>query len=831
MNSLGIRLVFIVAIVLAFPMLLGGLWIDSQLKNIIHSQEEKQLRTQTTTLLASLRTLMLHGDAVYVNEWLDLMRNDDRIIDINILRPDGRQGFTDLETVKNVNAHLGGARFGRVAVKSREPVFNKAVLDRVLMGETVVNSNALNQRVIWSPISGGPECIACHGESGVLLQGVLVLAMASDSEVMIKNMRLRLCLLLIAMILLLGGCLWLALQYSVIRPVVQLRNALMQVGKGERTVSLPVVGVDELGDVATEFNRMQHELIRKEDRIRCIMDSVADSIVVINERGVIVSLNLVVHKMFDYQSNELIGKSINVLIPGLYDQANNHDISKYLMNRKAPMVGVERELVGRRKDASDFPVEIFLNEIVLDHSLHFVATLCDITERKNQTALLEYQALHDGLTGLANRVLFGDYLYKSIANARRDGSKFALLLMDLDRFKEINDTLGHQIGDILLKKIAGLLQKTLSETDIVSRLGGDEFAILLHGVDREAAIEMAIQLYEVLDLPFVVDEDEGLALHVGVSIGITLYPEHGDENAANLLRRAEVAMYCAKRAQSNYAVYDSAEDAHSLQNLALFGQLRHAVRNDQLQLYYQPKINTKNGKVSKLEVLLRWIHPKNGLILPDHFIPLAERTGLIGEITLWVIKKALKQCREWRKQGFDLSVAVNISAISLQEDGFSQAVEKLVDEACKEQQLLSFEITETAIMLEPERALKTLDYFSDLGIRLSVDDFGTGYSSLAYLKQLPVNELKIDKSFVLGMEDDDDAAILVQSTVDLAHNMGLSVVAEGVESNEVCRLLTEFGCEELQGNYICPALPAEILGRWLADNHAAKLLFDQRHKA
>ncbi len=819
MNSLGIRLVFIVAIVLAFPMLLSGLWIDSQLKKTIYSQEEEQIRTQTTTLLASLRTLMLHGNAIYVKEWLDLMRNDDRIIDIEILRSDGSQAFTDLETIKDVNSRLSDARFGRAAIKSHEPAFNhKAIMDRVLAGETVVNLNAFGQRVVWSPISSGRECISCHGEPSTSLQGILMLAIASNSEVMIRDMRLKLCLMLLAMMLLLGGSLWIALQYGVVRPVTHLRNALTRVGRGDRTATLPVVRVDELGEVAAEFNRMQQELIRKEDRIRGIMDSVADSIVMTDEQGIIESANLVVHKMFGYQSSELVGKSINVLVPELYARTHDHHIAKYLVNRKAPMVGVERELVGRRKDASTFPVEIFLNEINLDHRRHFVATLCDITDRKNQTAILEYQALHDGLTGLANRVLFGDYLYKSISDARRDGSELALLLMDLDRFKEINDTLGHQIGDILLKKVAGLLQKTLNESDMISRLGGDEFAILLHGVDRQAAIQVALKLYEVLDLPFVVDEQEGLALHVGVSIGITLYPEHGDENAANLLRRAEVAMYCAKRSQSNYAVYDPAEDVHSLQNLALFGQLRHAVRNDQLQLYYQPKINAKSGKVSKLEVLLRWIHPKNGLISPDHFIPLAERTGLIGEITLWVVKEALKQCQKWRKQGFDLSVSVNISAINLQEGGFSHAIKQLMDKECKERQLLCFEITETSIMLEPERALKTLAAFSDLGIRLSVDDFGTGYSSLAYLKQLPVNELKIDKSFVIGMADDDDDAVLVRSTVDLAHNMGLLVVAEGVENKTTCKLLTAFGCEELQGNYICPPLPAEILERWLIDN-------------
>ncbi len=615
-------------------------------------------------------------------------------------------------------------------------------------------------------------------------------------------------------LIILGCFLWVAFQYGVVGSVTPLRNLLMRVGGGGgRSAVLPAARVDD-----AEFNRMKRELARKEDHIRGIMDSVADSIVVTDEQGVIESVNLVVYKMFGYQSNELVGRSINVLVPELFAQSHDHYVEKYLVNRAVPMVGVERELIGRRKDASTFPVEIFLNEISLDHHRHFVATLCDITEKKNQTAILEYQALHDGLTGLANRVLFGDYLYKAIADARRDDSRFALLLMDLDRFKDINDTLGHQIGDILLKKVAGLLQKTLSEADMISRLGGDEFAILLHGFDREAAIEVALKLYEVLDLPFVVDEQEGLALHVGVSIGITLYPEHGDESAADLLRRAEVAMYCAKRSQDNYAVYDPEEDAHSLQNLALFGQLRHAVRNDQLQLYYQPKVNAKSGEASKLEVLLRWMHPKNGLISPDHFIPLAERTGLIGEITLWVIKEALEQCREWRKKGFDLSVAVNISVINLQEAGFSQAVEQLLDKECREQQLLSFEITETSIMLEPERALKTLASFSDLGIRLSVDDFGTGYSSLAYLKQLPVNELKIDKSFILGVTEDADDVILVRSMIDLAHNMGLSVVAEGVENRETCEMLTDFGCEELQGNYICPPFPAKILERWLIEN-------------
>ncbi|MCF6235005.1 MAG: EAL domain-containing protein [Gammaproteobacteria bacterium] len=614
-------------------------------------------------------------------------------------------------------------------------------------------------------------------------------------------------------LIILGCFLWVAFQYGVISSVAPLRNLLMRVGGGGRSAALPETRVDD-----AEFNRMKRELVRKENHIRGIMDSVADSIVVTDEQGVIESVNLVVYKMFGYQSNELVGRSINVLVPELFAQSHDHYVEKYLVNGAVPMVGVERELIGRRKDASTFPVEIFLNEINLDHHRYFVATLCDITEKKNQTAILEYQALHDGLTGLANRVLFGDYLYKAIADARRDDSRFALLLMDLDRFKDINDTLGHQIGDILLKKVAGLLQKTLSEADMISRLGGDEFAILLHGFDREAAIEVALKLYEVLDLPFVVDEQEGLALHVGVSIGITLYPEHGDESAADLLRRAEVAMYCAKRSQDNYAVYDPEEDAHSLQNLALFGQLRHAVRNDQLQLYYQPKVNAKSGEASKLEVLLRWMHPKNGLISPDHFIPLAERTGLIGEITLWVIKEALAQCREWRKKGFDLSVAVNISVINLQETGFSQAVEQLLDKECREQQLLSFEITETSIMLEPERALKTLASFSDLGIRLSVDDFGTGYSSLAYLKQLPVNELKIDKSFILGVAKDADDVTLVRSMIDLAHNMGLSVVAEGVENRETCEMLTDFGCEELQGNYICPPFPAKILERWLIEN-------------
>ena len=426
---------------------------------------------------------------------------------------------------------------------------------------------------------------------------------------------------------------------------------------------------------------------------------------------------------------------------------------------------------------------------------------------------LEHQALHDALTGLPNRTLLLDRLQQAIYAARRDHGFLSLLMMDLDRFKDINDTLGHQVGDRLLKDVGARLLNGLREMDTVARLGGDEFAILLPHTDVDQALLIASKTRGSLAHAFNID---GQQLYVGASIGIAVYPQHGTTGSA-LIQRADVAMYVAKRNKIGQSVYDPREDQHSVGRLALMSDLYDALDSDALELYYQPKINVATGAVVGVEALLRWHHPRFGAITPDEMIPLAEQTGLIKPLTLWVLTKAIRDCADWLKAGIDVAVAVNLSVYNLQDAGFVGQVQDRLNSHELPARHLSLEITESAMMANPTHAVEILRLLDGMGVRLAVDDFGTGFSSLAYLKQLPVDELKIDKSFVMHMTEDENDAVIVRSTIDLAHNLGLRVVAEGVESQDVWDLLEILGCDEAQGHFMSHPLASEQIVHWLRE--------------
>jgi diguanylate cyclase (GGDEF)-like protein len=444
--------------------------------------------------------------------------------------------------------------------------------------------------------------------------------------------------------------------------------------------------------------------------------------------------------------------------------------------------------------------------------LEVVMSARDVSERVAQTAALRHQALHDTLTDLPNRTLFRESLQQAILNAQRYKKPLALLLLDLDRFREINDTFGHHWGDTLLRQVGARLHGALRKSDPIARLGGDEFAVLLPNTgDMNGAIRAATRIMNVLEHTFVV---EGHTLNVGASIGIALCPEHG-EDADTLLRRADIAMYAAKRAHGGFAFYQPEQDDHTLDRLLLAGELRHAIENDQLVLHYQPKASFATGCVSHVEALVRWNHPQRGLVPPDQFIPLAEQTGLIRPLFLWVLNDALRQCAVWRQEGIGLHVAVNLSMRNLQDPCLPDTLVNLLSRWNLEPTWVELEITESTLAADPERAMKILTRFSTLGMRIAIDDFGTGYSSLAYLKRLPVDEIKIDKSFVLGMVNDEDDATIVRSTIDLGHNLGLKVVAEGVEDQATWDLLTAWGCDLAQGYFLSRPLPAPDFVAWL----------------
>ncbi len=427
----------------------------------------------------------------------------------------------------------------------------------------------------------------------------------------------------------------------------------------------------------------------------------------------------------------------------------------------------------------------------------------------------ERQATHDALTALPNRLLFADRVHQAISTAQRSGGIVAVMIMDLDHFKEINDTLGHDHGDFLLQQIGPRISSVLRDSDTIARLGGDEFAILLPVIpDSAAAVNVADKMRRALHQPFIV---KGLTLDIGASVGISFYPDHGS-TVESLLQRADVAMYVAKAAHTGCETYSVERDQYSPRRLALVGELRTALRaKDELVVHYQPKFDLATGDVSGVEALLRWEHPERGLLAPDSFIPLAEHTGLIEPLTQYVLESALHQCRNWIDANLDLSVAVNLSVRNLLDPLLPDKVATMLRKWGVPPSRLKLEITESIIMADPKRATATLDRLSSMGVELSIDDFGTGYSSLSHLKRLPVDEIKIDKSFVMNMDDDENDSVIVRSTIDLGRNLGLKVVAEGVESEAVWAALGQMGCDQAQGFLRSRPRPASELTEWLED--------------
>ena len=431
---------------------------------------------------------------------------------------------------------------------------------------------------------------------------------------------------------------------------------------------------------------------------------------------------------------------------------------------------------------------------------------------RRQAATNEYLALHDPLTSLPNRVLFHDRVEQVILAAKRAGSGAAVIVLDLDRFKEVNDTLGHPIGDLLLQQVGARIRGATREADSVARLGGDEFAVVLSTAsDPNAAAEVAERIQSALNTPFELD---GMSIEVVASLGAARYPEDGGD-ADTLLRRGDVAMYVAKENKSGFEVYASETDSYSPDRLVLLAELRRAIAADELVLYYQPVIDLGSGRVVAVEALVRWVHPTRGMIGPDDFIPLAESSEQIGPLTTWVLNHALEQCRHWQDTGVDLRIAVNLSARNLHHPGFPGEVGGLLARWDVAPSSLELEITESAVMADPTRAIKILGELQGLGVSLAIDDFGTGYSSLSYLSRLPVAKIKIDRSFVLRMDTNDNDAVIVRSTIELGRSLGLGVIAEGVESQQVGRELERLGCDLAQGYLWSPAMPADQLSAWL----------------
>jgi len=436
----------------------------------------------------------------------------------------------------------------------------------------------------------------------------------------------------------------------------------------------------------------------------------------------------------------------------------------------------------------------------------------DITVHRTNINNLEFLANHDSLTTLPNRA----HLYATIEKALRQSvvdRKMALLLIDLDRFKEINDTLGHRAGDTVLQQLGPRLEAELSEVDgLVARLGGDEFAVFLPCLRNiQQAVVLGHRILDSLCEPF---EIESIHTEISASVGISIYPQQATD-LSTLMRYADVAMYHAKRSMKGVSVYDPEHDPHSPTRLELIGALRRAIREGELRLHFQPKICLDTHQISGFEALVRWKHAELGMVPPCDFVPLAEKSNMIFSLTCWVMENAIKHCMLWRRQGFDITVAMNLSPRNVTDDRLLPELKRLLLKYGLHGKYLEMEITESVILADPERALKAMGNMSKLGVSFAIDDYGTGYSSLAYLKRLPVTTLKIDKSFVIGMLDDDQDEIIVNSTIQLAHNLGLVVVAEGVESEAMYQRLVKHQCDCVQGYYLARPMTVDDAQAWL----------------
>lgn len=566
----------------------------------------------------------------------------------------------------------------------------------------------------------------------------------------------------------------------------------------------------KLGEKLQELEAEREALRESEKRFRSIFESIQDIYYRTDIHGKVINVSPSCFAITGYKPEEIIGQTVTTFYA---DSSQREDLMQ-LLRQKGVVNDYEVLLV--KKNGVQGTASISAHLVFDDeHRLIGVeGTLRDITERKLAEAKMEHLALYDTLTDLPNRTLLHELLQREIASVGPKAS-LALLFIGVDRFKAINETLGHPVGDRALQKIAKRLQQFSHGVIPVARLGGDIFALLLTPIaDSQQPFRTAHEILEVFATPLKL---EGYTIDVEMSIGIALYPDHG-KDADTLMVRTEVAMAAAKLAHSRIAAYDAGMEQYTLEHLQLAGELRKAIEQNELILHYQAKIDMTERCIIGVEALVRWQHPEKGFMAPGLFIPMAEQTGLIHPLTYWVLNEAFAQISQWHQQGLELVMAVNLAVQNLLDAQLVGVIAKGLQDYEVEPAWLMLEITESDLMADPVRAQKTLQQLHAMGIRLSIDDFGTGHSSLAYLKDLPVDELKIDQSFVLNMSSDETQAMIVRTTIGLAHNLGLTTTAEGVETEVVWEQLQALGCDVAQGYFMSRPLAAADFMRWLKES-------------
>ena len=550
-----------------------------------------------------------------------------------------------------------------------------------------------------------------------------------------------------------------------------------------------------------------------------VLENIHDSVISTDTDGIIRSWNQGSSKLFGYTAEEMIGKKIQIL----YSQNNENSIESLFSHINTAKGKIDEEVLMITKDNQEIICDMSLSVLRDNFGAieGYIGYIQDITEQKHtqklleeQTKLLHYHAFHDLLTTLPNRTLFKERLSQAIVHSKRNGEKFALLFIDLDQFKKINDSLGHHIGDEVLIEVAKRLQKMIREEDTLSRLGGDEFTIILKNIKTpQNAAKIAQKINSILNEPVIVGRH---TLYISSSIGISIYPD--DTNLADdLIKYADTAMYKAKdEGRNDYQFYSSEMTQLALERVLIENNLRSAIKEEEFIVYFQPQYDAQQNKLIGMEALVRWLHPREGLIQPYKFIPIAEDTGLIVDIDKIVMKKAMLQFAQWYKDGLHPGkLSLNLSMKQLNRDDFIEKLEQLIDTIHFNPQWLELEVTEGEVMNNPNASIKKLLHINELGIDIAIDDFGTGYSSLSYLKKLPLDKLKIDQSFIRDLPDDEDDIAITKAIIALGKSLNLKLIAEGVETQEQKNFLLQNGCYYVQGYYYSKPIPADEMTKLL----------------
>ncbi|MFA9460330.1 putative bifunctional diguanylate cyclase/phosphodiesterase [Thiohalorhabdus sp. Cl-TMA] len=787
-SRLSARFALTLSLVLGVLLAIGLLLLHTLYQSTVIGEKRHHLQGFEKGMVSSLHSLLLTGNAELVREWLAETRTHPSLESIQVLRPGGKLAFRDRQTLRRVNAYLGGEAFTRPARPGKTPTdLPDALLQSALKGERVSRARWEEGRIDYLfPLVNEPACESCHGYSDRSVLGVVrVSTTLETAKTQLSETYWNAIGYALGMVLLAGLTVFLLVRWRILGRLHRLNGVAQEWGRGNLELRAEENGNDEIGDLADSLNRMAERLQGTFREIReLITQSQTGMMVVDDQNGGILFTNPAAQQLMNRSAEELEGTPLG--IPVVSGRSTEIDI--------------------RRKDGSAGVAEISFQPTVWGGGSAFLVTFHDVTERQRAEQAARYQAYHDDLTGLPNRTSFRGALESALERAREGRSRLAVLFLDLDRFKEVNDTLGHAAGDQLLREVARRLRDGTRAMDTVARMSGDEFTIILEGVEtREDALAVAEKLRDSLASPMDI---EGNQITPAGTIGVSLYPDDG-RDPETLLMRADTAMYEAKgsgRSQIQTFVPDQGKAAS--RRFRLEQGLRRAETQGEFRVFYQPQVSLADGGLKGLEALLRWEAPEHGMVSPGEFIPLLEETGLIHSVGEWVLHQVCTDLREWDRAGVGVDrVWVNVSAQQLVSGDLVGLVDRVLREEGISGDRLGIELTESGVTGDIRESVRILSQLRRRGLHIAMDDFGKGYSALTFLRQLPFDLVKIDLSFVRDLPDSAENRSLVRAIIAMTHGLGLSVLAEGVETRAQASCLALENCDFAQGFLFARPMP------------------------